>query len=67
MPRPNRIQAMFDAMLQFVEAYDAWAQSKELCGGSLFDEMVQARQTLEEAWEECDEYRQDNGSHSSDP
>ena len=32
---------------KFLSAYDAWAKSDEGCGGTLFDQMVQARSDLE--------------------
>jgi len=32
----------------FVQAYDRWAVSPELCSGKLFDEMLAARRAIEE-------------------
>ena len=32
----------------FLTAYDAWAESPEHCGGSLFDAMAKARQSLDD-------------------
>jgi len=31
---------------KFLDAYDEWAQSPELCGGVLFDAMLEARDEL---------------------
>jgi hypothetical protein len=33
----------------FLRAYDAWAESLELCGGPLFDRMLEARGALDAA------------------
>jgi hypothetical protein len=33
----------------FIQTFDAWAVSSELCGGSLFDAMLEAREEI------CDE------------
>lgn len=58
---PNEdVPTIIEKMLTFVEAYDAWAQSKEHCGGPLFEAMVEARQHLEEALEEEHNGPQDN-------
>ncbi len=33
-------------MTEFIQAYDAWAVSREQCGGPLFDAMVEARERV---------------------
>ena len=44
---------MTDPLDDFLRAYDAWAESLELCAGPLFDRMLEAREALDAAMREA--------------
>lgn len=44
---------MTDPLDDFLRAYDAWADSPELCAGPLFDRMLEARGALDAAMSEA--------------
>lgn len=43
----EELETKLEASMKFIEAFRRWALSSELCGGPLFDAMVEAHQDME--------------------